>query len=264
MKKLLLIISVIFSFTYQGYTKADALIGEIRKDEFTNKRPQVIDSVTRLGIKGATVSLPTESKIDKTDENGYFKITPTGKSPVILSVQKEGYRPFSLTLQDGKLTGGISIELEKISPFETVITNELLHLGDNSYSENSSGACQIYSPCVGPSFTKNFYVGKITPKTKAYVWIGSVIGIDTVQAMRLGQNRLTTATSTPMEIFINKTKIGELKINGDNQKIPIPEKFLKKLSDNELTVRTGKNKNAKDYTDYDDVQLMNLIVEVQN
>ena len=106
-------------------------------------------------------------------------------------------------------------------------------------------------------------MGNITPKTKAYVKIGSVIGIDTIQAMKLGQNNLTNAYSTPMEFFVNKTKIGELKINGDNQKSPIPLKVLKPNSNNVLVVKTGENRDAI-ATDYDDVELMNLFIDIRD
>ena len=168
-----------------------------------------------------------------------------------------------MTLSDGALKGGVSFELEKKSPFELILSDNLLHLGDNSYSPNSSGACLINSPCVGSSFTKDFSVGNVTNKTKAYVEIGSVIGIDTIQAMKLGQNKLTNAYSTPVEFFVNKTKIGELKINGDNQKIPIPARVLKANATNTLTIKTGENKDAF-VTDYDDIEVMNLIVDIRD
>ena len=240
-----------------------ALIGEVSKQDFKQNRPQVVDSSTKNPLKDAVVSVPTEGKVDYTDENGFFKITPNSGKPVILSVQKEGYRPFSLTLKDGTLKGGVTFELDKLSPFEIVISDNLLHLGDNSYSPNSSGACLINSPCVGPSFTKEFSVGNISSHTKAYVEIGSIIGIDTIQAMKLGQNKLTNAYSTPVEFFVNKTKIGELKINGDNQKIPIPLKILKPNTNNILVIRTGVNKDAL-ITDYDDIEVMNLIVDIRD
>ncbi|MCR4881921.1 MAG: carboxypeptidase-like regulatory domain-containing protein [bacterium] len=240
-----------------------ALIGEITKQDYKVQRPQVVDGETGMPLKDAVVSVPTEGKVDFTDENGFFKITPNSGKPVILSVQKEGYRPFSLTLQDGTLRGGVIFELKKSSPFELILSDNLLHLGDNSYSPNSSGACLINSPCVGPSFTKDFRVDNVTNKTKAYVEIGSVIGIDTIQAMKLGQNKLTNAYSTPVEFFVNKTKIGELKINGDNQKIPIPLKLLKANSSNTLTIKTGENKDAF-VTDYDDIEIMNLVVDIRD
>ena len=249
--------------TLQYPCHSKALLGEVRKQDFKPNRPQVVDKETLSPIGDATVEIPTEGKVDFTDANGYFKIVPNSGKPVILSIKKDGYRPFSLTLQDGAIKGGVVFELEKTSPFELVLSDNLLHLGDNSYSENSSGACLINSPCVGPTFSKEFKVGNITPKTKAYIKIGSVIGIDTIQAMKLGQNRLTNAYSSPMEFYVNKIKVGELKINGDNQKIPIPIKILKPNSNNTLTVKTGQNKEAI-LTDYDDVELMNLFFDIKD
>jgi len=263
MKDIFILLNVaILCFYLQNQAFSQALIGEISQEEFKITRPQVIDANTREPIRDALISIPAENKRDFTDENGHFKITSSKTSPVILSVQKEGYRPFSLTLHDGKLPQNLLLELSKNNPMSVVVNDNLLHLGDNSYSEHSSGACMINAPCVGSSFTKDFYIQEITPKTKAWVTIGSVIGIDTIQAMKLGQNKLKTASSSPMEIFVNKTKIGELKINGDNQKIPIPTKILKPKSNNTLTVKTGVNLAESSFTDYDEVELMNLIVDI--
>ncbi len=252
--------AVAISFIIQNTSFSKALVGEISKADFQPQRTQVIDEQTKQPLEGAIVSIPAENKIDFTDKNGLFKLSPSSNTPVILSIQKDGYRPFSLTLKDGKLNGNVHLELEKITPMSIVVSDNMMHLGDNSFSKDSAGACLINSPCVGPSFTKHFVANDFANK-KAYVVIGSVIGIDTVQAMRLGQNNLSHSTSSPMEIFVNREKIGEIKINGDNQKIPIPKKLLKK--NNTLTVKTGMNLAAKDYTDYDDVELMNLIVDIQ-
>ncbi len=251
-------------FVFQSSVGAKALIGEVSKDEFKLKRPQVVDAQTKMPIADAVVSIPAQSKVDFTNKDGFFKLAPSGNEPIILSIQKEGYRPYSLTIKEGKFNANALFEMQKSSPKSIIVSNEMMHLGDNSYSEKSAGACLINTPCVGPVFTKAFKVGNITPKTRAYVSIGSVIGIDTIQAMKLGQNRLTSAASSPMEIFVNGHKIAELKINGDNQKIPIPLKYLNKNSENTLKIQTGVNQAATDYTDYDDVEIMNLIVDIDN
>ncbi len=257
------IVILVINFIIQNVSFSQALIGEITKDDFQIKRPQVIDAITKKPISGAKVSIPIENKVDFTNKDGFFKLVPSENGPVILSVQKDGYRPFSITIHDGKFSSGTLLELQKFSPKSIIISDNMMHLGDNSFSKNSAGACLINSPCVGPSFSQKFKVGEIKPTTKAYVTIGSIIGIDTIQAMKLGQNKLTNAASSPMEIFINKHKIGELKINGDNQKIPIPTKYLNNMAENTLTIQTGINQDVKEYIDYDDVELMNLIVDVQ-
>ena len=113
-----------------------ALIGEVTKQEFKNTKPQVIDKTSKVPLKDVTVSVPTEGKVDFTDENGFFNLSPSSNKPVILSIQKDGYRPFSLTVQEGALKGGVTFELEKLSPYELIVSDNLLHLGDNSYSEN--------------------------------------------------------------------------------------------------------------------------------
>ena len=263
MNKIKFILLLIFCCIAFNPVFADALIAEISKDEYKTNLPQVLDAETKLPLRDATISLPSEGKFTKSDSNGNFKLNINKNSPIILSLQKDGYRPFSLTIKDGQIMQNLKIEMQKITPFNIVVSDNLMHLGDNSYSDKSSSACLINSPCVGPEFSKTFYVGNITSKTKAYVSIGSIIGLDTVQAMRLGQNKLTNATSTPLEIFVNNKKIGELKINGDNQKIPIPTQYLKPSSNNTLTLKTGVNKNTFDMIDYDDVEIMNLIVDIK-
>jgi len=261
-RKVITICFCIFCFCPKvAFSKA--LFGEITKEDFFSKKPQVVDAQTNMPITGAAVALPSENEIDFTDQNGNFNLRSSAHSPVILSVQKEGYRPFSLTLKDGQIRDNLKLRLEKNSSNSIVISDNMMHLGDNSFSENSAGACLINSPCVGPSFTKEFQVKQVTPNTRAYVTIGSVIGIDTIQAMRLGQNKLTNAASTPMEIFINKEKIGELKINGDNQKIPIPNNLLKSMATNTVTIKTGVNQSPISDVDYDDVELMNLFVDIR-
>ena len=64
--------------------------------------------------------------------------------------------------------------------------------------------------------------------------------------------------------FVNGQKIAELKINGDNQKIPIPLKYLNQNSENILKIQTGINQTVTDYMDYDDVEIMNLIVDIND
>ena len=259
----LIALSLIINIIFQLDCFSKALFGEITKEDFKIQAPQVLDAQTDIPITGAAVSIPSENLMDYTDNNGTFNLKSTKNSPVILSVQKEGYRPFSLTLKDGKIKDSLKLRLEKSNPNSIIISNNMMHLGDNSFSENSAGACLINSPCVGPSYSQKFEVKNITPKTKAYVTIGSVIGIDTIQAMKLGQNNLRNASSSPMEIFINNEKIGELKINGDNQKIPIPPNLLRKMASNTLTIKTGMNKSTTTNTDYDDVELMNLFVDIK-
>ena len=78
-------------------------------------------------------------------------------------------------------------------------------------------------------------------------------------AKKLGQNRISSVYSSPTEIFFNSKKISELTINGDNQEIEIPTSLI--TGSDEITIKTGKNLFQKDYTDYDDIEFMNIRVE---
>lgn len=264
-RKILIVICLFFSFIAGKVCAQSTLVGEISKADYKNtKTSVVVDSQTKLPIANALVSIPKENKSDYTNSQGVFKLNTSTQGAVILSIQKDGYRPFSLTVSDGKMNELGLLELEKNSLNSTVVSNSLLHLGDDSYSADSAGSCLINAPCVGPVFSQKFSIKKdFKSFTKAYVTIGSVIGLDTIQAMKLGQNQLKYSSSTPLEVFINDKKIGELKINGDNQKLPIPRKILKADNQNVITLKTGINQSMIDGVDFDDVELMNLIVDVQ-
>jgi hypothetical protein len=94
-----------------------------------------------------------------------------------------------------------------------------------------------------------------------YLVIGSIIGIDTLMARSIGQNKNPNSYSSPPEIFFNGNKISEIQINGDGQKIKIPPSLVKKNRINEVTIKTGRNLMQTAYIDYDDIEFMNLIIE---
>ena len=60
--------------------------------------------------------------------------------------------------------------------------------------------------------------------------------------------------------FVNGSKISELHLNGDNQKVKIPP-MLVYNGKNELTIKTGHNMMETAYIDYDDIEFMNLFIE---
>ena len=78
-------------------------------------------------------------------------------------------------------------------------------------------------------------------------------------AKKLGQNRIMSVYSSPTEVFFNGKKISELTINGDNQEIEIPTSLI--TGTDEITIKTGKNLFQRNYTDYDDMEFINIRVE---
>ena len=93
--------------------------------------------------------------------------------------------------------------------------------------------------------------------------VGSIIGIDTQEAIKMRQSRVRTSYSSPPEIFCNGNKIAEIKINGDNQKIDIPKALLLGKDVFNITIKTGRNLTKTSSIDYDDIEFTNLLLEIK-
>lgn len=65
---------------------------------------QVIDSRTQSPVSQADVSLPSKGYKTKTDNEGRFSLGAKIDAPTIMSVQKDGYKPFSLTVDGQSLS----------------------------------------------------------------------------------------------------------------------------------------------------------------
>ena len=137
----------------------------------------------------------------------------------------------------------------------------MYHLGDGSFSDNSANAFELTSNTIGPFYTKKFTLRHLNFNKPIYIVIGSIIGIDTLTARTMGQNKRPNAYASPPEIYFNGNKISEIQINGDGQKIKIPPSLIYKNGTNELTIKTGRNLMQTSYVDYDDIEFMNLTIE---
>ena len=176
-----------------------------------------------------------------------------------MSVQKEHYKPFSMTVNEKTLSAPIVVGIEKSNAHDISIDAEMYHLGDNSYSEHSANAGEFKTQCLGPFYTKKFVLRNINLSQPVYLVIGSIIGIDTLMARTMGQNHMPNSYASPPEIYFNGNKISEIQINGDGQKIKIPSNLVKKNQTNEVTIKTGRNLMQTSYIDYDDIEFMNLL-----
>ena len=96
-----------------------------------------------------------------------------------------------------------------------------------------------------------------------FLVIGSIIGIDTAMARAMKQNSIQNSFASPPEVFFNGTKIAEIQLNGDNQKIRLPNNLIRPDQSNEITIKTGKNLMQRNYIDYDDIELMNLSIQTE-
>ena len=222
---------------------------------------RIVDRNTGLGIGGAQISIPKKNYSTQTDSQGYFELNTQLNGPAIMSVKKDNYKPFSITVNDQTISAPLVIGIEKSNTEGMVLDSNMYHLGDNNYSDLSANAGQFRMESIGPFYTKKFLLKNVKFNKPIFLVIGSIIGIDTDLARSIGQNRITTAFASPPEIYFNGNKISEVQINGDSQKIKIPPSLLRKNQVNEVTIKTGRNLMQTAYVDYDDIEFMNLFFE---
>lgn len=222
---------------------------------------RIIDKNTGVGIDGARVTLPKQKFSTYTDSDGYFELNTQVDGTSILSVEKKDYKPFSITVSDQTLSKPIVVGIEKTNAHELVVDSNMYHLGDNSYSDLSANAGEFRMASIGPFYTKRFILKNVKFDKPIFLVIGSIIGIDTAMARAIGQNKILTAYSSPPEVYFNGNLISEIQINGDGQKIRIPQSLIRKNQVNEVTIKTGRNLMQTSHIDFDDIEFMNLFVE---
>ena len=225
------------------------------------KQNRIVDKATGNGISGATVSIPKENYSTKTNKDGYFELDTQINGTSIMSVKKDRYKPFSMTVNEKTFDKPIEVSIEKSNAHDISIDSDMYHLGDGSYSDNSANAGEFHSSATGPFYTKKFNLRNINLKTPVYLVIGSIIGIDTLMARTMGQNRSPNAYASPPEVYFNGNKIAEIQINGDGQKIKLPANLIHRNGQNEVTIKTGRNLMQTSYVDYDDIEFMNIMIE---
>jgi len=222
---------------------------------------RIVDKNTGVGVGGAKISIPKQQYSTETDSQGYFELNTQINGPTIMSIKKENYKPFSVTISDKALSTPIVIGIEKSNADGIVVDSNMYHLGDNNFSELSANASEFRMESIGPFYTKRFLLKNLKFNKPIFLVIGSIIGIDTDLARTVGQNRITNAFASAPEIYFNGNKISEIQINGDGQKIKIPPALIKKNQVNEVTIKTGKNLMQTAYIDYDDIEFMNIFFE---
>jgi hypothetical protein len=222
---------------------------------------RIIDKNTGVGVDGARVTLPKQNYSTYTDSDGYFELNTQVNGTSILSVEKKDYKPFSITVSDQTLSKPIVVGIEKTNANELVVDSNMYHLGDNSYSDLSANAGEFRMASIGPFYTKRFILKNVKFDKPIFLVIGSIIGIDTAMARAIGQNKILTAYSSPPEVYFNGNLISEIQINGDGQKIKIPQSLIHRNQVNEVTIKTGRNLMQTSHIDFDDIEFMNLFVE---
>lgn len=249
-------------FLIPSFSLAETISGNVREDNFLNKKSIIIDSETEKAIEGAKVYLPNYGFTTSTDKKGRFELNANIQDKAILQVEKEGYRPFSITVDKSITERPLKLGIQKLNASDIFVDTGVFHLGDDVYSPNSANCYQFKARPIGPYYTKKIKISKPASNKQAVIVFGSVIGLDTKLAKELGQNAIVSVYSSPVEIIFNGQKIGELNMNGDNQQIVIPNGLIR--NNNDLTIRTGKNLFQYNYIDYDDMEFANLRIEIRD
>ncbi len=237
------------------------ITGEVTKQTRSDIN-QIYDSDTHIPLEGVLIKIPSKNYLTKTDKNGSFQLETSINSPAIMSLEKEGYKPYSMTL-GSDYKDPINVGIEKTTGKDIIVDTGMIHIGDNSFSERSANAGEFSIKSIGSFYSKDFKIKQFSAKDTLFLVIGSIIGIDTPQAQRLGQSKVLTAYSGPPEIFFNNNKIAEIKINGDNQKVSIPYNLIKFNQLNNITIKAGRNLYKTSAIDFDDIEFTNLFFEIK-
>ena len=245
---------ILLMFTQPLY--ADIVEGGISKNGAFN---QIYDSNTNMPVQNAKISLPQKNYTTYTDSNGAFSIDTQINDSSVMSVEKQGYRPYSITINEKIAANPIIIGIEKTNAQDIIINSQMIHLGDDNFSDASANSSEFQIKSSGPYYSKTFQMTYDTLRKKNYLVIGTIIGVDTLMARTMKQNSIVNSFSSPPVIYFNGQKIAEIQLNGDGQRVRLPNNLIK-TGQNEITIRTGKNMQRTDYIDYDDIEFMNLSI----
>ena len=259
MKNLLCFIFLIFILNLP--TQASSFFqGGVSEEGYGNSS-RIVDRHTGEGVGGAKITLPKQRYSTLSDSNVYFELDTHIDGTTIMSVQKDNYKPFSVTINEQANSAPLVVGIEKSNTSGMVLDSNMYHLGDNNFSDLSANAGEFRMASIGPFYSKNFQLKNIKLNKPIFLVIGSIIGIDTNLARSIGQNHITNAFASPPEVYFNGNLISQIQINGDGQRIRIPNQLIKKNQANEVTIKTGRNLMQTAYVDYDDIEFMNLFFE---
>ena len=260
MKKILIILGLLIFAQIQN-TYAEPLTGGISEVGLGNK---VVDAKTNAPISGAQIAIPKQGYKTYSDNNGNFSLNTEINDDTIMSVSKEGYRPFSITIDKNIAARPMVLGIQKSDAMDVVIDSEMLHLGDDNYSKDSANSGDFKLKSTGPAYRKTFMMTANTLAYNNFLIIGSIIGIDTKMAKQMRQNQIRNSYASPPEVYFNGRKIAEIQLNGDNQRIKLPRALIRPNQLNEIIIQTGVNLFQRAYIDYDDIELMNISIQTGN
>lgn len=220
----------------------------------------IVQAGSHQPLSGVSVSVPALGFSTGSGADGRFELPQLPDKPTIVAFSHQGYAPLTATLDADSQRRPLRFELQALQN-TVVIDDQIRHLGDNSYSPASAGAANFRRASEGPGFIRQFILPPGSQPGKAAVLqIGSVIGLDTLQAHALGQSAFHRA-STPMQVRLNGRPVGEIAANGDQQRLMIPAGVLTG-GVNTVEVRTGYESPDGTSIDYDDMELMLLTLRL--
>ena len=150
----------VFLFSLNFNVAQGAISGNVEKNGVGDFN-QVIDSQTQRPVSQADIVLPSKGYKTKTDNQGRFSLGAKIDAPTIMSVEKDGYKPFSLTVDGLSLSKPIFVGIEKTNPHDIIIDKDMYHIGDDNYSANSANASEFRVKAIGPFYTKTFNMKSI-------------------------------------------------------------------------------------------------------
>jgi len=240
---------------------AGVISGKVNHDD-VNFKNKIVDFKTQQPLSNAKISIPELRYTTYSDKDGCFKLNADVSDKTIMFVEKDGYKVFSLTVDNNVFNSPLKLGIEQISPFDMQISQGIIHLGDNMFSDNSANSADFRLSADSHYYSQIFKKPQFSSKQNVVIKIGTVIGLDTKKAKQVGQNKIAKVYSAPSEVYVNGNKIAKLELNGDNIEILVPTNILRET--NELLIKAGKNLFQTSYTDYDDIELANLRIEVKD
>lgn len=240
--------------TLQGRVTQDAVLPPA-----CGLQGSVVDTQSGRALAGAVVSLPDSGETVWTDGAGKFCLSGQlrGQS-AILNINKAGYVPFSLSVTQNQ-SMPFKVRLQQLAK-ELVLDNTLHHLGDGGFSALSQHAGRFRKQAEGPALRIRFTLGSMTLGQAPKLKLGSLIGVDTAMAHFVTQSNIGVSAS-PVVVKLNQVQIATIQVNGDNQRLHIPAGLLAHEGENVLEIEAGSHVTDEGRLDYDDLELMTLILE---
>ena len=134
MKKL--IAGMLIFFLASLNANSAILNGGISQSE-TKTYNKVIDKTTKLPVSNAKVIIPSLNYTTYSNQNGEFELNIPIYQPTFISVEKQNYKPFSMTISNHSSKKRLVLAIEKSNMFDVKIDSNMCHLGDNNFSDLS-------------------------------------------------------------------------------------------------------------------------------